>query len=132
MFDHLKQATIHAINYQIMPESEITERLLASSDLRILEKDLRQACQEHHIGCINSNLEKIRTEQEVIVDGQKFTSQEEYVKHEIANPPHAFSDTARISRRLRECQQQHLELQKQQKLEHSMAMRRYIMNYLMV
>ena len=83
-----------------------------------MQKNLKQSCEDHHIFYLNQNLQKIRTEREITIGDKKFTSQEDYLRHEIAHPAHSFSDTARISKRF---EQQKMAMQKQKELEHSIG-----------
>lgn len=107
LIDDLQRVTSYAIENAVIPEKELTKTLLEkhNQDPRPIYKELRQACEDHYIAGVNSNVKRFKTGEQIKIGNKVFTSATEYLRHEITYPTSEFSNINRINKRLKQYQQ---------------------------
>lgn len=129
MLQELHNVTKHIAEHKVMSEEDVLKQLKNSEDVHNSTKELSQCAKDHYservVKNVNILIKNIDHEDDmhkhIEIHGHKFDCPIKYLKHEIANPAHAYADIARFKKGLPGLQQHIHQMELKKEMQYSIG-----------
>ncbi len=121
LMQELHNVATHITKHKIIPEHDLLQQLKNSEDTHATVKELTKSAVEHYGSFVNTNINRLLKGEGFKMDNIIFDCPMKYLRHEIENPAHAYSDIAKFKSSVPRLQEIMNKLELKKEHEHSMG-----------